>query len=135
MEKSITLLFALVVAVVSVAQQLASVEAAGSSKHGSVFSWTETTHDFGKIKAGVEVSYNFTFSNTGDDVLLITSVVPSCGCTITDYSKDPIPSGGKGYVKATYRAAKPGVFSKTVTVHANTAEGKVILTVKGEVTE
>jgi hypothetical protein len=38
-------------------------------------------------------------------------------------------------VKATYNAAKAGVFSKTVTISANTSESSVLLTIKGEVVE
>ena len=136
MKKSIILLFACIVAAVAVAQQLAKVSSALASVHTApAFSWSETTFDFGKTKAGEPVTHKFTFTNAGSEALLITSVVPSCGCTVADYSKDPIPANGSGYIKATYNAAKPGVFSKTVTVHANTSEATVLLTIKGEVAE
>jgi hypothetical protein len=66
---------------------------------------------------------------------VITTVQASCGCTVTEYSKDPIAPGEKGFVKATYNAAKTGSFQKTVTVNANTEEGVVQLIIKGEVVE
>ena len=81
------------------------------------------------------VTHEFRFTNSGDAPLVISSVQASCGCTVTDYSKDPIAPGSEGYVKATYNAAKVGVFSKTVTVNANAAESVVQLTIKGEVVE
>jgi pectate lyase len=56
----------------------------------------------------------------------------SCGCTATDYSKEPIAPGKKGYVTATYNAANMGAFHKTVTVTANT-DAPVVLVIKGEV--
>ena len=99
------------------------------------FAWTMTTQDFGKIKLNVPVSHEFRFTNSGDAPLVISSVQASCGCTVTDYSKDPIAPGAEGYVKATYNAAKVGVFTKTVTVTANAEESVVQLSIKGEVVE
>ena len=101
----------------------------------AVFNWTTTTFNFGKIKVGVPVSHEFTFTNTGTVPLIITSVKASCGCTVTSYSKDPIQSASEGFVKATFNAASKGQFTKTVTIQANTEEGSVQLTIKGEVVE
>jgi hypothetical protein len=81
------------------------------------------------------VTHEFKFTNTGNAPLVISSVQASCGCTVTEYSKEPIPVGGQGYVKATYNAAKLGVFTKSVTVNANAEESVVQLTIKGEVVE
>lgn len=99
------------------------------------FNWTETTYDFGKIARNKPVTYKFEFSNNGTEPLVISEVKASCGCTVTNYSKDPIAPGAIGFVTATYNAANPGVFSKTVTINANTDDTTVLLTVKGEVTE
>lgn len=99
------------------------------------FSWTMTTHDFGKIKVNKSVTHQFKFTNSGNAPLVISSVQASCGCTVTDYTKDPIAPGSEGYVKATYNAAKVGVFTKTVTVNANAENSIVQLTIKGEVVE
>lgn len=98
-----------------------------------VFAWSETAFDFGKIKLNVPVTHEFTFVNKGTAPLVISSVQASCGCTVAEYSKEPIPVGQRGFVKATYNAAKAGVFNKTVTINANTAETTMQLTIKGEV--
>lgn len=99
------------------------------------FNWSQTTFDFGKIKVSKPVTHEFRFINNGDAPLVISSVQASCGCTVTKYSKDPISPGSEGYVTATYNAAKVGIFTKTVTVNANTEAGVVQLTIKGEVVE
>jgi hypothetical protein len=99
------------------------------------FKWISTVFDFGSIKRNVPVHHTFKFTNNGDAPLLITSVQASCGCTVTQYSKDPIAPGAEGFVKATYNAANVGVFNKTVTVNANTEGGAVLLTIKGTVIE
>ena len=100
-----------------------------------LFNWSQTTYDFGKIKINNPATHEFSFINGGDAPLVITSVQASCGCTVAKYSKDPVSPGSSGFVTATYNAAKAGVFTKTVTVNANTEAGTVQLTIKGEVVE
>ena len=138
MKKIILSLFLSAFAFVVVAQQPLASTAKPSSKFikddGS-FNWAETSFDFGKIKVNKPVTHEFSFINAGDAPLVITSVQASCGCTVAKYSKDAIAPGASGYVTATYNAAKVGVFTKTVTVNANTGSGAVLLTVKGEVVE
>jgi hypothetical protein len=97
------------------------------------FDWAETTFDFGKIKQNTPVTHEFRFVNNGGEPLLISSVQASCGCTVAKYSKDPIAPGAAGFVTATYNAATKGVFTKTITVNANTKDGVVVLSVRGEV--
>lgn len=103
-------------------------------KPSAPVAWTATTFDFKDIKQGVPVTHDFTFKNTTKQTVLITSVRASCGCTATDYTKTPVKPGETAYVKATYNAASPGQFSKTVTVTLNENEAPVILTIKGKVT-
>ena len=89
--------------------------------------------DFGKIKQGIPATHEFKFKNTSKVTMVITNVQASCGCTTPDWSKDPIPPGGSGFVKATYNAAGVGSFNKSVTVTANVESGMVSLIIKGEV--
>lgn len=91
------------------------------------------TFDFGKIKQDVPVTHEFRFTNTGKVPMIITNVTASCGCTTPSWTKDIIPPGGAGFVKATYNAASPGAFNKSVTVTANVETGYFQLFVKGEV--
>ena len=99
----------------------------------AAFTWDSPSHDFGKIKQGTPVTHEFKFTNSGKSPLVITNVQASCGCTTPDWSKEPVMPGGQGFIKATYNAASPGAFSKTVTVTANIETGFVQLTIKGEV--
>ena len=101
----------------------------------AAFHWANTSYDFGKTRVGVPVSYEFRFSNTGMAPLIISSVKASCGCTVTAYTRDPIAKGAAGFVRATYDAAKAGMYSKTIAVYANTPEGMINLTIKGEIVE
>ncbi len=54
-------------------------------------------HDFGKFKeeAGRQ-TFDFIVTNTGTEPLMIQNVVASCGCTTPEWTRQPIPAGGKG---------------------------------------
>jgi len=99
----------------------------------AIFNWSETSFDFGKIKQNIPATHEFTFVNKGNAPLVISSVQASCGCTVAEYSKEPVAPGQRGFVKATYNAAKAGVFTKTVTINSNTDQSVITLTIKGEV--
>lgn len=113
----------------------ASVVALAAFGHAvAVFNWNETEFDLGNVTQGVPVSHEFEFTNTGAEPLVITSVKASCGCTVASYTETAIAPGEKGFVKATYNAAKTGAFTKTVTVLSNAVDNPV-LTLKGTVIE
>jgi len=95
--------------------------------------WAKESHDFGEIPQGKPVSVEFAFTNTGDAPLLIADVATSCGCTASDYSKEPIASGASSKIKVTYNAANMGAFTKTITVNFSDAEAKKVLMIKGTV--
>ena len=95
----------------------------------------ETEHDFGKFKeeAGRQ-TYDFEVTNTGKDPLVIQNIVASCGCTTPEWTRSPIPAGGKGKVTAIYDPKdRPGPFNKTLSVYSNAKPEVVVLTIKGEV--
>lgn len=104
-----------------------------TAAQASGITWTKDVHDFGSIEKGKPVSYDFTFKNTTKQTVLITNVKASCGCTATNYTKTPIKPGETASVTATYNAAAPGNFTKTVTVTTNDSEVNKILTIKGKV--
>ncbi|MDE6085212.1 MAG: DUF1573 domain-containing protein [Muribaculaceae bacterium] len=88
---------------------------------GPVPSFSETSHDFGNIKeANGPVTYEFEFTNTGDEPLVIVSANASCGCTKPEIPKKPIPAGKSAKIKVIYLPkGRPGEFNKTVRVRTN----------------
>lgn len=98
-------------------------------------SWAKTVHDFGTFNEadGVQTAI-FEFTNTGDKPLFLTNVKASCGCTATDYTKEPVQPGAKGYVKASYNPKnRPGKFTKQITVTTNEFQPTSIVRITGEV--
>ncbi|MFC2111469.1 DUF1573 domain-containing protein, partial [Bacteroidota bacterium] len=65
--------------------------------------FSKKVHDFGTIQEiDGKVKCVFEFTNIGDSELKLTNVRSSCGCTAPDWTKTPIPVGGKGFVSAEY---------------------------------
>lgn len=95
----------------------------------------KTTHDFGKIKKGTkDVLCKFKYTNIGDDVLFITRIVKSCGCTEPKYSKQPLMPGQSADIEVGYITTdEVGTFNKKLTIFSNATTESVIITIKGEV--
>jgi Protein of unknown function (DUF1573) len=101
----------------------------------SAFKWVETEHNFGQIAKGKPVTAEFKFTNTGNEVLIISNARGSCGCTGVEYPKEPVMPGATGIIKATFNAAYVGAFNKSVTVESNAEGGTTTLQIRGEVVE
>ncbi len=98
-------------------------------------SFTTTRYDYGTMKeeAGKKEAV-FNFTNTGDSVLVITRVQPSCGCTASDYTKSPVPPGGKGFVTAVFDPrGYNSRFAKSISVYSNAKPAVTALIIEGQV--
>lgn len=110
-----------------------SVVAFAQKKSTDVAKFAAETIDLGKIQQGNPTAAVFSVTNISQDPLIIETASPTCGCTISDYTKAPIAAGKEGTIKATYNAANIGHFEKHLTVKfAGTSDVKSI-TIKGEV--
>lgn len=92
------------------------------------------SHDFGKIKQGDKVSYDFKFTNNGKSPLIITDAVASCGCTTPEWPKTPVKPGESGLIKVIFNSAgKTGLQDKQITITANTVPAQNVVHLVGEV--
>lgn len=106
-------------------------------KEASIAVVDSAVYDFGDIneKDG-PVTHTFKIKNDGENPLVITKVVASCGCTTPDWTKAPIASGQTGEIKVTFDPTnRPGAFTKPVSVYSNGKVGSYILTIKGKVVQ
>lgn len=96
------------------------------------------THDFGKFseKDGT-VTCTFTFTNVGEQPLVINQAIASCGCTVPTYTKEPIQPGKGGEIIVTYNGAGKmlGHFKKNIAVRTNGNPELTRLYIEGDMTE
>jgi hypothetical protein len=98
--------------------------------------FNEEIHDFGTIREDAgPAEFEFTFTNNSALTVTILSVQASCGCTTPGWSKEPVPPGKTGFIKASYNPkGRPGFFNKTLTVKTNLNDPPIVLQIKGTVT-
>ena len=99
-----------------------------------VIKFESTDHDFGTIKAGEKVNYTYKFTNAGTSDLIISDAKASCGCTVPNYTKEPVKPGGTGEVSVVFDSTgKSGSVTKTVTLTLNTEKGNETLNFKANI--
>ena len=95
--------------------------------------FTDTLINFGQMDFSSEGVKEFVFTNTGVAPLLLTHVRSTCGCTIPEWSKEPVNPGDTGRIQVRYDTHRIGRFRKSVYVYSNAIEGPQRLLISGEV--
>jgi len=91
-------------------------------------------HDFGNIRRGDTVVYNFKFTNTGNKPLLITDASSGCDCTIPKWSHKPINKGESSAITITFISEEEGGDqAKEIIVYSNSKTPVKILRFTGYV--
>jgi hypothetical protein len=95
----------------------------------------ELEYDFGAFSEKEPVvSHEFKFTNVGDGPLVIHQAIASCGCTVPEYTKEPVSPGKTGTVKVTYNGEGKalGHFDKSITLRTNGTTELLRLRIKGD---
>ena len=92
-------------------------------------------HQFGDVaENNGPLHHSFEFTNKGEAPVIVYGVSTSCGCTVSEWTKEPVLPGKKGIVTATFDPnGRPYSFSKTLTVNSNSEQGSITLTIRGYV--
>lgn len=131
--KSILVVIALLSAWQCTGQSGKSIKTA-ENKGSAVMIFPEYEHQFGKVAEGEKISYQFRFTNTGTGNLVISSVMTTCGCTATKYSRRPISPGGSGTIEVVFdTSGREGMQTKTITVNSNASVPVILLKITAEV--
>jgi hypothetical protein len=104
----------------------------------TTITFDESTFDFGEVMEGEKVSHDYKFKNTGSEPLVISNAKGSCGCTVPDWPREPIPVGEEAAITVVFDTKGKGNVdgrsqSKRVTITANTDPVNTYLTIKGSV--
>lgn len=114
MKSLITLIFGVFVVFYAYAQDTQEVAP------GPTMTFEEVSFDFGDINQGDKVQHIFAFENSGDTPLIITNVQTTCGCTATNWPRDPIAPGESASLTVNFNSAgKMGRQNKIITVISN----------------
>jgi len=95
----------------------------------------QNSYDFGDIKQGEKVSHTFVLSNGGGDLLKISDVKASCGCTAAAPEKKELAPGESTNLIVTFNSAgRMGKQSKTIRIYSNDPENpELVLSFTGNV--
>ena len=132
MKKYILMVAMLLAAVTGFAQEEVKPKYKGEMK------FEKTRHNFGVFSQDTAVvSHEFVFTNVGKSPLIIHQANASCGCTVPEYTLEPIMPGEKGKISVTYNGKnrRPGVFRKSVTIHNNGRQSPIRIYIEGEMIE
>lgn len=95
---------------------------------------SEDTFNFGDIKKGEHREHKYEVTNMGKNPLIISAVKPGCGCTVPDYTKDPILPGQKGYITLNFDSSNfDGAIHKQAEVFANVEKAPIVISFTGNV--
>lgn len=99
----------------------------------AIISFDKTKIDLGTFSENQVQTAVFEFTNTGDNPLVVHQAFSSCGCTVADFTKEPIQPGAKGKVVVTYNAVGTflGTFKKKVVVRTNAKNSVVPIYIEG----
>ena len=139
MKKGILFALFLLAASISFAQEFTTQEELTQEeikqKDKGEMKFEKTRHNFGVFAQDTAtLTYDFVFKNVGKSPLVIHSASASCGCTVPEYTLEPIMPGCHGKISVTYngKGRKPGVFRKSITIHNNGTQTPVRLYIEGE---
>lgn len=94
----------------------------------------KNTVDYGTVPVNADGHRVFTFKNSGDKPLILSNVQPACGCTASEWTKEPVLPGKTGQIKVHYNTAIVGPFKKSIDVFSNDAKnGRTVLYIQGTV--
>ena len=103
-------------------------------KNGPKITFNELEHNYGTIQKGGDGNCEFTFTNDGNEPLILTGVRASCGCTTPTWTKEPVMPGKTGTIKVRYNTNNVGSFTKTITVTSNAVNAsRSTMKIKGKV--
>lgn len=107
----------------------------GNSKGNAKIVFENDFYNFGSLNQGEKVSHVYHFKNKGTGDLVIQDAVSGCGCTIPQYTSEPVKPGEKGEVKITFNSEhRRGAQLKSITLYTNASNyNKKTLYIKGKV--
>jgi hypothetical protein len=132
MKKSIILLSAILFSLVTIAQEGAVLT---EPVNGPEITFSEKKYDFGDITQGEVVEHVFVFQNTGNQPLILSNVLTTCGCTVPSWPREPIAPGEESEITVKYNSrGKIGMQNKVITIVSNAVNPRTRVVITTNVT-
>ncbi|UTW64708.1 DUF1573 domain-containing protein [bacterium SCSIO 12741] len=103
---------------------------------GPKVEFEKEVHDFGELVQGDPAVYEFVFTNTGNEPLIISNSRGSCGCTVPSWPREPIAPGKSSTIRVKYDSNRIGPINKSVTITCNATNinnGSIVIRIKGNI--
>lgn len=123
----------IILSLVLIATGFAGFSQASTKKAEDLVKFKEVRHNFGKIKQGVPVTYDFDFTNISNEPVIIENASASCGCTTPVWPQQPVMKSKADKIKAGFNAAAAGPFEKTIFIKLKGIDARYELKIAGEV--
>lgn len=106
-----------------------------SKTNGPVIEFDKETHDYGTVYVNGDGNCVFTFTNKGNEPLVLSNVRAGCGCTVPEWPREPVLPGKNAQIKVKYTTLnRPHTINKTIVVTSNSiVDNTIVLRIKGEV--
>ena len=89
--------------------------------------------DFGRFGIGEPQKRKVQVTNTGSELLVISDVTTSCGCTEVEFSREPVRPGQSTELLVRYNPDVKGFFSKTISIYSNAGNTPATIVLRGNV--
>ena len=86
-----------------------------------------------KVGMGYRIYKLLELQNVDYTVALITNARSSCGCTVPEYTREPVAPGEKGELLVKFDGSGRGTVNKNITLTTNTEKGMERLRIKATV--
>jgi hypothetical protein len=98
-------------------------------------SFKAVNYDFGTVKSGSVITYQFEFTNEGKQVLEVLKIKSSCGCTTSKLLQTSYKKGKSGMIEAIFdTSGRKGAQHKTLTVITNDPNNaEIVLNITGKI--
>ena len=139
MSKGLSLLFMLCFAATSMfaqiePQPIVHPDAEMERKEGGpIMEFESKTVDYGTIQRHGEPLRTLSFTNVGEEPLIIKNAKGSCGCTVPTWPKEPIMPGESSVIEVRYATNRVGKINKTIKITTNEGTKPHVLKVIGHI--
>lgn len=107
---------------------------AQDNREGARLTFNDEIHDFGDIVQGEQVSHIFKFRNAGNQQLVISNVLTTCGCTVPEWPKEPVAPGETGQLEVKFDSkGKSGKQNKVITIISNALNPQTRITIRANI--